>query len=81
MKVAVAGLVTETATLTSKNGKPFSRTKLEDYSGSYELSLYGKDHETFMKYLQPHSCLYIEADIDERYSLRPEERAQGKTVP
>ena len=43
MKVAVAGLVTETSTLTARNGKPYSRTKLEDYSGSYELSLFGKD--------------------------------------
>ena len=81
MRVAVAGLVTETATLTAKNGKPYSRTKLEDYSGSYELSLFGKDHEAFMRYLQPHASLYIEGEIDEKFPLRQEERAQGKTVP
>ena len=81
MKVAVAGLVTETATMTAKNGKPYSRTKLEDYSGSYELSLFGKDHETFMRYLQPHASLYIEGEIDEKFPLRQEERAQGKTAP
>ena len=81
MKVAVAGLVTETSTLTARNGKPYSRTKLEDYSGSYELSLFGKDHETFMRYLQPHASLYIEGEIEEKFPLRQEERAQGKTVP
>ena len=81
MKIAVAGLVTETSTLTTKTGKPYSRTKLEDYSGSYELSLFGRDYETFMKYLQPHASLYIEGEIDEKYSIRPEERAQGKVAP
>ena len=80
-KIAVAGLVTETATLTTKTGKPYSRSKLEDYSGSYELSLFGRDYEAFMKYLQPHASLYIEGEICERFSLKPEERAQGKTVP
>ena len=81
MKVAVAGLVTETANLTTRTGKPYSRTKLEDYSGSYELSLFGKDYETFMRYLQPHASLYIEGEIDEKYFVKPEERAQGKTSP
>ena len=81
MKVAVAGLVTETATLISKTGKPYSRTKLEDYSGSYELSLFGSEHENFMKYLQPHASLYIEGNIEEKYNIRAEERAQGKTAP
>ena len=64
MKVAVAGLVTATNNLTSKNGKPYSKTTLEDYSGSYELTLGGKDYEAFMKYLQPHASLYIEGEID-----------------
>ena len=34
-----------------------------------------------MKYLQPHASLYIEGEIDEKYSIRPEERAQGKVAP
>ena len=81
MKVAVAGLVTDCSTLTSKNGKPYSRSKLEDYSGSYELTLFGKDHETFMTYLQPHSSIFIEGEIREKYTLRKEEVEQGKTAP
>ena len=67
--------------MTTWTGKPYSRTKLEDYSGSYELSLFGKDYETFMRYLQPHASLYIEGEIDEKYFVKPEERAQGKTSP
>ena len=80
-KVYVAGIVTDCKQLTTKTGKPFSRTLLEDYSGSYELALFGRDHETFMKYMVPKATLYLEGVIEEKFFLKPEERAQGKTVP
>lgn len=80
-KVTIAGLVTEAKTLTTKTGKPYSRTTLEDYSGTYELTLFGKYHEAYMSYLQPHSCLYMEGEIDEKFYVKPEDRAQGKTSP
>ena len=80
-KVCVAGLVTDYKPLLTKAGKPYSRTMLEDYSGSYELTLFTKEHEAFCQYMTPHNALFMEGVIEERYSLRPEERAQGKTVP
>ncbi|MBR4755572.1 MAG: DNA polymerase III subunit alpha, partial [Bacteroidales bacterium] len=80
-RIAVAGLVTETATLTTRTGKPYSRSKIEDYSGSYELSLFGTDYENYMKYLQPHASLYIEGVIEERYTPKQEDRDQGKLAP
>ena len=80
-KVCVAGLVTDYKQLLTKAGKPYSRTMLEDYSGSYELTLFTKEHEQFYSYMVPHNALFLEGVIEERYSLRPEERAQGKTVP
>ena len=80
-KVCVAGLVTDYKQLLTKKGTPYSRTMLEDYSGSYELTLFTKDHEQFFKYMVPHEALFLEGAVEERYSLRPEERAQGKTVP
>jgi DNA polymerase-3 subunit alpha len=80
-KVCIAGLVTEYKSLLTKKGSPYSRTMLEDYSGSYELTLFSKDHEAYFSYMVPHSALFIEGAIEEKYSLRPEERAQGKTVP
>ena len=80
-KVYVAGIVTDFKQLTTKAGKPFSRTMLEDYSGSYELALFGKDHETFMQYMQPKATLFLEGEIGEKYFLKPEEKAQGKTAP
>ena len=80
-KICVAGLVTEYKPLLTKKGAPYSRTVLEDYSGSYELTLFSKDHEAYFSYMIPHQALFIEGAIEEKYSLRPEERAQGKTVP
>ncbi len=81
MKVSIAGLVTETSTLTTKTGKPYARTTLEDYSGSCELMLFGKDYEAFMSYLKVHENIYIEGEIDEKFFIKPEDRAQGKTSP
>ena len=80
-KVCVAGLVTDYKQLLTKKGAPYSRTMLEDYSGSYELTLFTKEHEQFFKYMVPHDALFLEGVIEERYFLRPEEKAQGKTVP
>jgi DNA polymerase-3 subunit alpha len=80
-KVYVAGFITSTLVQTGKNGKPYSKTMIEDYSGSYEMALFGKDHEAFMSYLQPHTAIFIEGEITEKYYIKPEDRAQGKTSP
>ena len=80
-KVCVAGLVTDYKQLLTKKGAPYSRTMLEDYSGSYELTLFTKEHEQFFKYMVPHDALFLEGVVEERFFLRPEEKAQGKTVP
>ncbi|MBQ4389691.1 MAG: DNA polymerase III subunit alpha [Bacteroidales bacterium] len=80
-KVYVAGIVTDFKQLTTKTGKPYSRTTLEDYSGSYELTLFGKDHEAFMQYMTPHATLFLEGVVEEKFFVKPEERAQGKTSP
>ena len=80
-KVSVAGLVTDTKNLTTRTGRPFSRTVLEDYNGSYELALFGKDHEKFLGKIQLHEALFIEGEIGGKFTLRPEEKAQGKTAP
>ena len=80
-KVSVAGIVTDFKPLTTKNGKPYSRTIIEDYSGSFELTLFGKDHETFMQYMQPKATLFLDGEISEKFFLKPEEKAAGKPAP
>ena len=80
-KVSVAGFITSTQTMIGKSGKPWSKTVIEDYSGSYELAFFGKDHEAYMSYMQLNNAVYIEGDIEEKYYIKPEDRAQGKTSP
>lgn len=80
-KAYIAGFITATQQMTTKTGRPWSKTVIEDYGGSYELALFGKDHEAFMSYMQLHSAIFIEGDIEEKYYIKPEERAQGKTSP
>ena len=80
-KAAIAGFITSTHTLNTKTGRPYSRTVIEDFGGSYELALFGKDHENFMSYMQLHSAIYIEGEIDEKYYVKPEDRAKKAAVP
>ncbi len=78
---SVAGIVTDIKTMTTKTGSPGARVTLEDYNGHYEFALFGNDYENYIAYMKPHEYLYIQGEIDERYRLKPEERAQGKTAP
>ena len=80
-KVNIAGFIISTETRQTKTGRPWSKTVIEDFSGSYEIALFGKDHENFMNYMQLHNAIFIEGEIDEKYYIKPEERAQGKTSP
>ena len=80
-KANIAGFITSTQQMTTRTGRPWSKTVIEDYSGSYEIALFGKDHENFMSYMQMHSAIFIEGEIEEKYYIKPEEKAQGKTSP
>ena len=78
MKVNVAGFVTAQSEGLTKTSRPMSRMTVEDYGGSYEFAFFGKDHEQFMQYQKLHSAIFIEGVIEEKYYIKPEERAKGK---
>ena len=80
-KVFLAGYITNVQVLTSKSGSPWSKTVIEDFSGSYEFALFGRDHETFMPYLQMFSPVYIEGVIEEKYFVKPEDRKLKDNPP
>lgn len=46
----VAGMVTNVSVGTTKKGDQFGRLTVEDFSGSYEFALFGKDFENFRNY-------------------------------
>ena len=79
MKVNVAGFITSATESMTKTGRPMSKMVVEDYSGNYEFAFFGKDHEAFMPYEKVNTGIFIEGVIEERYYIKPEERAKGKT--
>lgn len=62
----VAGMVTSVQNLMTKTGKPFGRFTLEDYNGSYQFTLFGKDYENFRKFLYQDYYLLIRGKIAPR---------------
>ncbi len=64
----VAGLVSECEVRYTKTGnKPWCRFTLEDYTGSHSFSLFSKDYETFMKYMQVNAALLIKCAVKQRF--------------
>lgn len=75
--ITLGGLVTSSRDSVSKNGKPWGMFTLEDYYGSYEFRLFGRDYESFMKYLNAGYFLLIRASIQERYSFNKDKENQN----
>ena len=80
-KVFIAGFITSTEVKTSRTGKPFAKTTLEDFSGTYELALFGKDHETFMPYLTEHTAIFVEGEIKEAYFSKSDDKEKTTNAP
>ncbi len=71
-EVAVAGIVVSVQNMTTKDGRPFGKFKLEDYNGAHEFLLYSKDYETFRQYIYPDYFLFIRGKVQQRpYSNPP----------
>ncbi len=75
---SVAGLVTAARNAISKNGKPWGAITLEDFSGSYEFRLFGKDYETFRNYIGEGFPLFIKGTVQENF--RNELEPKIKTI-
>lgn len=66
-ELTVAGMVTSTRVGTTKNGKPFSIFKLEDFYGSFEFALFGSDNDKFNSYAVVGNRLCIKGKVDSRF--------------
>lgn len=75
----IGGIVSEAKHLTTKNGKPFGRFVLEDYSGNYEFALFGDEYLKFKPYLETNVMVMIKGFIN-RYTPRWE-GAQQRIEP
>ena len=62
-EIGVAGMVVSVQNLMYKNNRPWGKFKLEDYNGSHEFALFGKDYENFRKYLFEDYFLFIRGKV------------------
>lgn len=49
-EITIAGIVTSSAERTTKNGKPFGRVTIEDYTGTYNHTFFSNDWVQFKNY-------------------------------
>jgi DNA polymerase-3 subunit alpha len=61
--VTLGGVVTATRSGFTKNNKPFGITKLEDFSGTYEIALFGDDWMRFSNFMKEGYFLYIKGRV------------------
>ena len=65
--VTLAGIVTDVRTgLSKKSGKPYGFVKIEDFTGSGEISLFGDDWAKWNGHLQVGYSVFITARIESR---------------
>jgi len=71
--IYIAGLVTSVIEKTSATGRSFAIFTIEDYTGSREFRLFGKDHESMMQYISKDKILLIKC--------RTQAQFRGKDTP
>jgi DNA polymerase-3 subunit alpha len=76
----LGGFVTAVRDGIGKNGKPWGAFTLEDYTGTYDFRVYGKDYENFMKFMQTGYFLMVKASVQERYGNAAELEVKIKQI-
>ena len=66
--VTFGGVVTSSEQRTSKTGNAFGKLIIEDYHGSVELMLFGKDYIEYNKYMVNGIFIYVKAKIQDRFN-------------
>jgi DNA polymerase III, alpha subunit len=61
-----AGMVTNVRNALTKNGKPYGSITIEDYTDSFQLTLFGKDYENFRKFFYNGYSLLIKGKVEPR---------------
>lgn len=64
--VILGGIVTNFKTALTKNGKPYGVFRLEDFTGSGEIALFGKDFTDYNKFGYPNMYLFIRGKYQPR---------------
>ena len=65
-ELLLGGIVTAFREGTTKNGKPYGIVKIEDFTGSGEIALFGNDYIEYSKYCKTGMYLLINARVEPR---------------
>jgi len=66
--VSFGGLITSVQHRQSKNGNPFAIVKLEDYTSSMEIALFGKDYLQFAPMLSQGLFVFVRGKMQEKWN-------------
>ena len=80
-KAIVGGFVLSNDTKITKTGKNFSSTQIEDFSGTYEIALFGKEYEMYSPLLTVGHSVLIEGQIGEKYFAKADDKGNKSAVP
>ncbi|MDR3328880.1 MAG: DNA polymerase III subunit alpha [Prevotellaceae bacterium] len=61
------GLVTKASEAIAKNGNPFGRVTVGDFTGTHEFTLFGDAYLKFKNYFQENYSLFFHATVQERF--------------
>jgi DNA polymerase-3 subunit alpha len=67
-EVIFGGIITGFENRTSKTGNAFGKLIIEDYNGSVELMLFGKDFIEYNKYMVQGLFVFVKARVQERFN-------------
>ena len=65
-EVTFGGMVTTSREGQTRRGSPFTIFKIEDFSGNYEIALFGDDSINYGKFARPGLSLFIRGEIQTR---------------
>ncbi|MCD8540686.1 MAG: DNA polymerase III subunit alpha, partial [Leadbetterella sp.] len=68
----IGGVVTSVNIRQSKNGNQFGIYRIEDYNGSLEIALFGRDFVEYSRYFIPESFIYIKGKVAGRWGKEDE---------
>ncbi len=72
-EVSLAGVVTAVQEMTTKTGRHWGKFTMEDYNGTHEFAMFGKDYENFSKFMHPNYFLLVKGKVQPRpYGDNPE---------
>ncbi len=62
-ELTMGGIVIASREGQSRNGNPYGRAKIEDYSGTYDFVFFGKDWDNVRTHLVPGRFVYLHATV------------------